>query len=121
MRKIRGDNLKPERLLAAALAAAGVEALRNVAALPGKPDFLVGRLAVFVDGCFWHGCPRHFRAPKTRTDHWVAHVGKNKARDKRVRARLRRLGFRTVTVWEHDLKTEEAAVAAAERIERCSR
>lgn len=123
MAKIRGDDLKPESRLRAALDFAGVSYHPNVQNLPGKPDLLLGKLAVFVHGCFWHGCVEHYKTPKTRSAHWDAHVGKNKARDRRVRRALNRLGYRTAVVWEHDLKTEKQAAKAAERIESklCSR
>ena len=73
-------------------------------------------LAVFAHGCFWHGCPAHFRAPKTRAEHWAAHIAKNRARDERVRRSLRRLGYRTSAVWEHYLKTPGGAASAAARV-----
>jgi DNA mismatch endonuclease (patch repair protein) len=119
MGKIRGDNLKPELRLAAALDRENLSYERNRKDLPGKPDFVVlGRLAVFAHGCFWHGCRSHFRPPKTRTEHWVSHVAGNKRRDARVRRKLRGLGLKTAVVWEHDLKTEAAADRAAAKIAR---
>lgn len=125
MAKIRGDDLKPESRLRAALTDAGVFFWTNRPDLPGKPDVTIAgekcRLAVFVHGCFWHGCPEHYKTPKTRAAHWDAHVGKNKRRDRRVRRALNRLGYRTAVVWEHDLKTEAKAAKAAERVRRLCR
>ena len=125
MSKITGDNLKPETLLATALKEQSVWFERNVKELPGKPDFLVRldpyhqvSLVVFVHGCFWHCCPRHFKAPKTRVEHWEAHFAKNVARDKRVRRALRKIGYRTAVVWEHEVNTAAKAAAAAARIAR---
>lgn len=75
--------------------------------LPGKPDFLVEvsgrRVALFVHGCFWHRCPEHFRLPKTRSEHWARHVGRNVARHRRNFRLLRGLGYRVAVVWEHEL------------------
>jgi len=72
----------------------------------GKPDFVFPKLklAVFVDGCFWHGCPKHGRTPKTRTSFWFAKITGNKARDKRVNHLLRAKGWKVFRVWEHELK-----------------
>ena len=71
----------------------------------GKPDFLFrrNRLAVFVDGCFWHGCPRCYRRPRSNKIYWVEKVARNKSRDRRVTRELRKLGWRVVRIWEHDL------------------
>jgi DNA mismatch endonuclease, patch repair protein len=67
---------------------------RRGSKLPGKPDFVFPKLkvAVFVDGCFWHGCPRHATWPKT------------KARDRRVNRELRKRGWRVIRIWEHELR-----------------
>jgi DNA mismatch endonuclease, patch repair protein len=75
----------------------------------GTPDFFFPRakLAVFVNGCFWHGCAKCCRnVPQNRREFWLAKLEQNRKRDRRVLRQLRRLGFRTVTVWEHSLKTD---------------
>lgn len=124
MAKIRGDNLKPERRLADALIARGICFDRNRADLPGKPDFVMADglsgIAVFVHGCFWHCCPRHFRpVDKGRNAAWLEKFKKNMARDRRVRRQiLRKHWLRTMVVWEHDLKTQEQAARVAERIDK---
>lgn len=121
MARIRGDSLRPESALAAALDRAGLDCFRNVPDFPGRPDFVLERndqaLAVFVDGCFWHCCPRHWRMPKSNAAKWAMKFRANKARDRRVRRELVRGYFHsTMTVWEHDLKTSEAADKAARRV-----
>lgn len=75
--------------------------------LVGNPDFVFPhpRVVIFVDGCFWHGCPRCYRRPKSRRKYWDAKVAGNITRDRRSRARLRRLGWRVVRIWEHELVT----------------
>ena len=72
----------------------------------GKPDFIFqqARLAVFVDGCFWHGCPRHCNTPATNRAFWKKKLAANKARDRRVDRQLRRLGWGVLRIWEHELK-----------------
>ena len=71
----------------------------------GKPDFIFRqvRLALFVDGCFWHGCPKHATFPVTRRAFWLKKFATKKARDRRVNRVLRKEGWRVVRIWEHDL------------------
>jgi DNA mismatch endonuclease (patch repair protein) len=73
--------------------------------LTGKPDFVFSKLklAVFVDGCFWHGCPKHATWPKTRAAFWLAKIRGNQARDRRVNYALRKRGWKVVRLWEHEL------------------
>jgi DNA mismatch endonuclease (patch repair protein) len=75
----------------------------------GKPDFLFrrNRLALFVDGCFWHGCPRCYRRPKTNRKYWHAKIVRNRERDREVSRELRRLGWRVVRIWGHSLEFPE--------------
>ncbi|MBI3578514.1 MAG: DNA mismatch endonuclease Vsr [Ignavibacteriales bacterium] len=74
--------------------------------LPGSPDFVFPKrkLAVFIDGCFWHGCPKCYRRPKSSRAYWDLKVKKNMARDRYNRLRLRTMGWKVVRVWEHELK-----------------
>ena len=78
---------------------------RNVP-LEGRPDFVfvAQRLAIFVDGCFWHGCPKHYALPKSNLSYWNQKIARNQARDRRVGRRLRRAGWRVFRFWEHDVK-----------------
>jgi DNA mismatch endonuclease, patch repair protein len=80
------------------------------AALPGsrltvRPDFVfrTARTAIFVDGCFWHGCPRHATQPKNNREFWRAKLAANRRRDALVTRTLRRAGWRVVRIWECDL------------------
>jgi DNA mismatch endonuclease (patch repair protein) len=84
--------------------------------LPGSPDilFVRARVAVFVDGCFWHGCPVHYTAPRSNIDFWKRKAGENRARDDRVDRELAQLGWRVIRVWECEV--EEDVDAAATRI-----
>ena len=77
--------------------------------LPGKPDFVFPkpRLAVFVDGCFWHGCPKHATWPKTNRAFWRKKIARNRARDREVGHALRRMGWRVIRVWEHGLRGKD--------------
>ena len=72
----------------------------------GRPDFYFPRLklALFVDGCFWHGCPKcSRRIPRTRTHFWAEKLEMNRKRDLRVRRALGRAGISTMRIWEHDI------------------
>ena len=76
--------------------------------LPGKPDFawIEQQVALFVHSCFWHGCPEHSRAPKSRLQYWLPKIEGNRTRDKAVARDLRSLGWAVVIVWEHDLRPD---------------
>lgn len=74
--------------------------------------FTKAKIAVFVDGCFWHGCAEHFIMPKTNSEYWSAKIAGNTARDKVVNQSLADAGWTVMRVWEH-----ENANAAADRIE----
>ena len=71
-----------------------------------KPDFVfrTHRLAVFVDGCFWHGCPLHGTRPKTNAAFWRRKISANRTRDRLVNRTLRTRGWRVLRIWEHELK-----------------
>lgn len=70
--------------------------------LPGKPDFVFAkqRLAVFVEGCFWHKCPKHYRKPKSNKQFWLTKIINNVRRDERNRRKLRTKGFAVIRIWE---------------------
>jgi DNA mismatch endonuclease (patch repair protein) len=88
-------------------------AARPIARLPRTADlvFPLARVAVFVDGCFWHGCPLHFKPPRTNMAYWGPKIARNQARDAAVDAALREAGWQVVRIWEH-----EDPVAAATRV-----
>lgn len=102
-------NRTTERRLVALFRAAGVTGWRRHCALPGKPDFAFRgvRVAIFVDGCFWHGCPRCYKVPKSNRAFWVKRVRTNRTRDRRVATELRRRGWRVLRVWECRLRQPE--------------
>jgi DNA mismatch endonuclease (patch repair protein) len=65
--------------------------------------FSNSRVAIFVDGCFWHGCPKHGTMPNTNRDFWCAKLRRNKARDRAVNKALGACGWRVLRVWQHEL------------------
>lgn len=102
----RGRDTVPERAIRSRVHRAGLR-YRVDAPLPfdrrRRADLVFTRvgLYVFVDGCFWHGCPEHFIIPKTRTEFWVAKIESNRRRDRDTDARLRQLGLTSLRIWEH--------------------
>ena len=76
--------------------------------MPGSPDvyFPISRLAVFLDGCFWHGCPRCGHVPQTNRGFWALKIQRNRERDRKKRRALRRLGISVVQFWEHQLQAD---------------
>lgn len=106
MSRIRGENTRPEVALRKALYAGGLRGYRIHYKLPGKPDIVMPqkRLAVFVDGCFWHRCPRCFQKPETNADFWKQKIDGNVERDNKMTERLRADSWRVIRFWEHDIR-----------------
>ncbi len=107
MARIRGSGNKDTELrLIALMRAARITGWRRNAPLFGKPDFVFAKLrvAVFVDGCFWHGCPLHATQPRQNAKFWREKIARNQARDRLVNRTLRALGWRVLRIWEHELK-----------------
>ena len=71
----------------------------------GRPDFIhkKEKIAVFVDGCFWHKCTKHFKLPSSNKDFWKNKINRNVSRDKEVTKSLRKEGWKIIRIWEHDL------------------
>jgi DNA mismatch endonuclease (patch repair protein) len=112
MSRIRGARNKDTELrLIHVFRSNGITGWRRGSKLPGKPDFVFPRMkiAVFVDGCFWHGCPKHATWPKTRAAFWLAKITGNKARDRRVNRALRAKGWKVIRIWEHELRRKNEA------------
>lgn len=111
-------NATTERALLRLLRGAGIRGWRRHLSLPGKPDFVfrAQRLAVFVDGCFWHGCPRCYRPPEDNRKYWKNKVLTTRERDRRRTRKLRSLGWRVLRIWEHSLETSERSVGVLAKL-----
>lgn len=106
MSRIRGrGNKDTELALAQLLRQHRITGWRRHPAIFGKPDFVFTkeRVALFVDGCFWHGCPKHSNFPVNNRTFWKTKLTKNMLRDKDVSRKLRKSGWCVVRIWEHDL------------------
>ena len=111
MSLVRGrGNKSTEQQVVKLLRSRKIHGWRKHAALPGRPDlvFRNAKVAFFVDGCFWHGCPRCYRQPKSNIAFWRNKVRQNMERDRQVGRMLRKSGWRVVRVWEHALKQANA-------------
>lgn len=106
MSRIRGSGNKATELALAKLFRQNrIAGWRRHQKVFGRPDFAFRekRLAVFVDGCFWHGCPRHCKIPAGNRAFWEKKLSANRERDRHVNRELRKLGWRVIRIWEHDL------------------
>lgn len=106
MSRIRGrGNKETELALAKLLRRSRMSGWRRQQGILGKPDFVFrsAQLAVFVDGCFWHSCPRHSSIPANNRMFWKRKLAMNKARDLFVNRELTKQGWQVVRIWEHDL------------------
>jgi len=108
----RKDNKTTEIALMQYLKKERIFGWRRHLPIPGRPDFSFRKqkVAVFVDGCFWHGCPRCFRLPKQNRAFWKAKIEGNQKRDLSVNVRLRRLGWKVLRIKECQLKNPEQVV-----------
>ncbi len=121
MRANRGRDTGPELALRRAVHARGLRYRVNARPLPGLRRtadlvFRRARVAVFVDGCFWHGCPEHHTVAVTNGGFWADKVTKNRARDRDTDSRLTEAGWLPLRIWEH-----EPVDAASDRVARAVR
>jgi|ERR1019366_2698987 DNA mismatch endonuclease (patch repair protein) len=109
--KSRG-NRETELLFASLLRKNGITGWRRHLPITGRPDFTFKRnkVAVFIDGCFWHCCPKCGNMPVNNAVFWKKKLGGNKRRDRQVNRFLRADGWRVVRIWEHELKNDEAII-----------
>jgi DNA mismatch endonuclease (patch repair protein) len=120
MSRIRSrGNKDTELALAKLLRRHGITGWRRHQPVFGKPDFIFrkARLAVFVDGCFWHGCPKHATKPANNRAFWQRKLMSNRRRDLLVSRTLRTRGWRVLRIWEHELATRNHS-RLARRIQR---
>jgi DNA mismatch endonuclease (patch repair protein) len=106
MAKIKGKNSMPELMLRKALWAAHVRFRIHRPDLPGKPDLVIDKykLAIFVDGDFWHGYQWEIRKPKTNQAFWIPKIERNMQRDQFANESLAHLGYHVMRFWEHEIK-----------------
>jgi DNA mismatch endonuclease, patch repair protein len=119
MRAVKSRDTGPERAVRALLHPIAPGYRLHRGDLPGKPDIVYAsrKLAIFVHGCFWHGhdCARGARAPRTNAAYWHAKIARNRARDAKTLAAYVTMGWRTLVVFECELKDRIALGARLEQ------
>ncbi|HEX4264632.1 MAG TPA: very short patch repair endonuclease [Verrucomicrobiae bacterium] len=105
-------NKETELKLVSLLRSAGIGGWRRHEPLRGCPDFTFrrNRLIIFVDGCFWHGCPQHCRMPKNNREYWTRKISRNLERDRTITRALKASGWKVLRVWSHSLRRPEIVV-----------
>jgi DNA mismatch endonuclease, patch repair protein len=114
MARVRSKDTDAELLLRRALWSHGLRYRVTSRRLPGTPDITFGpaKVAVFVDGCFWHGCPEHYTKPRANDTFWQEKLRRNRTRDERVDSELAALGWVSVRIWEHAVYNDVDGVIA---------
>lgn len=114
MRRVKNKDSEAELSLRSALHAEGLRFRlhRRVEGVTVDIVFPGPRVAVFVDGCFWHGCPKHATFPKTNRDYWLPKLAENKERDERQTKHLQESGWKVIRIWEHDCKPPTSRVVS---------
>jgi DNA mismatch endonuclease (patch repair protein) len=110
MSAIHSKNTKPEVVLRRALWASGLRYRIHYGKEKIDIAFPSEKVAIFVDGCFWHGCPVHSHMPKSNRKYWVPKLQKNIQRDSEKNERLKRQGWKILRFWEHEVENESCVV-----------
>lgn len=114
MRKVQSADTSCELLFRKALRHQGLWGYRiNYRSLVGRPDvvFTKHKIAIFIDGCFWHGCPTCCRVPQANREYWMGKIKRNIERDSKVTATLQEQGWRVLRFWEHEVRQSPEACA----------
>lgn len=102
---IRGKGTKIEDAVSRELFKNGIRFRRNVKDLPGTPDIAIKKykIAIFIDSCFWHGCPDHFKMPKSNCEYWENKISTNMKRDQKFNQIYKDTDWHLLRIWEHQL------------------
>ena len=105
MAKIKGKDTKPEIIFRKLLYSKGIR-YRIHYPVEGKPDIVIvsKKIAIFIDGCFWHKCPKCCRLPRSNKDYWLPKIQRNIERDKKTNKALKSKGWKVIRIWEHEIK-----------------
>lgn len=106
MAAVKGQGSRIEKRIGVLLKEYGVRYRSHSRTLPGKPDFYFTRLktVLFVDSCYWHGCKKHGTMPKNNAVFWKKKIARNVERDREINHVYKKMGWRVLRVWEHDLR-----------------
>ncbi|MGD8431558.1 MAG: very short patch repair endonuclease [Nitrosopumilaceae archaeon] len=113
MSSIRSKNTKPETKIRRITWALGKRFRIHDRTVPGTPDISnkSKKVAVFIDGCFWHGCPKCYKEPQSNSEFWRNKIARNRQRRKTVRKSLKRDGWTVMEFWEHSVKKAPVPIA----------
>ena len=121
MKKVKAKDTRLEKSVRSALWRLGYRFRKHDPNLPGKPDmvFAGAKTVVFIDSCFWHGCPKHLRMPKSNRDYWRHKIEGNRTRDEDINRQYRDLDWQAIRIWEHTIREsfEETICKLAEILE----
>lgn len=108
MSKVRNKETEIEIKLRKELWKAGYRYRKNVSGYFGKPDILLKKYkaVIFMDSCFWHGCKKHGSMPQVRKKFWKEKIERNKERDKEVNKYYKKIGWKVIRIWEHDINRD---------------
>jgi DNA mismatch endonuclease (patch repair protein) len=114
MKRVKQKHSAPEVALRSALYAEGLRFRlhRRIVGVAVDIAFVGAKVAVLVDGCFWHGCPQHATYPKTNTLYWLPKLRENRERDRRQTERLEQAGWAVIRVWEHECRPADPGAVA---------
>lgn len=112
MSRIRGKNTTIELIFRKTVWGLGYRNYRIKNNIKGKPDLYFPKLkiAIFIDGCFWHKCPKCYKEPKSNKKYWINKIENNSARDKETTKQLQKTGIKVLRIWEHDIKNNPKKV-----------
>ena len=124
MAEIKGRyNKSTEIKLVQLLRSSRIKGWRRHLKLPGNPDFTFRkeRVCIFVDGCFWHGCPKHYHLPKSNVEFWKEKIKKNRERDARINKELKEKGYAVVRIWECEMREADKVLKKIQKALRNTR
>lgn len=106
MTNIRSTNTRIEKDVTKALWNFGYRFRKNVKTLPGKPDIAIQKykIVIFLDSCFWHKCPEHFKKPKSNLEYWEPKIKRNIERDAQINQYYKDNNWHILRIWEHEIK-----------------
>lgn len=108
MTHIKSSNTKIEKDITKALWNLGYRFRKNVKGLPGKPDIAIKKykIVIFLDSCFWHKCPEHFKKPKSNLEYWEPKIKRNVERDAEINRYYQNKNWHILRIWEHEVKKD---------------
>ncbi|HRY52284.1 MAG TPA: very short patch repair endonuclease [Candidatus Portnoybacteria bacterium] len=112
MRAVRNRDTKIELSFRRVLWSRGFRYSKNSTKYFGKPDLLLKKYktVIFIDSCFWHGCKKHLRMPATNKKYWINKIKGNKVRDMEVNRYYKKIGWKIIRIWEHEIKKKSEEV-----------